>query len=135
MFIVAEREADADRQQDRSAGIARNLDVLDEFYAGEFDIYRVSAATGEGLEELRRAIFNSLGIIRVYTKIPGKPPDLSKPFTIRRGSTLMDFAAAVHKDFVRHLRFARAWGKHTLDGTQIGRDHVLEDGDIVELHE
>lgn len=112
-----------------------NLEVLEEFYAQEFDIYPVSAATGEGLEDLRRAMFDALGIIRVYTKIPGKPPDLARPFTIRKGSTLMDFAAAVHKDFVRHLRFARAWGKHILDGAQIGRDHVLEDGDVVELHE
>ncbi len=116
-------------------GAEDNLDVLREFYAAEFDICAVSALTGEGLEALRRAMFDLLGIIRVYTKVLGKPPDLTKPFTIRRGSTLMDFAAVVHKDFVRRLRFARAWGKHHLDGAQIGRDHVLEDGDIVELHE
>lgn len=116
-------------------GAEDNLAVLDEFYASEFDIYPVSALTGDGMEALRRALFDLLGIIRVYTKIPGKPPDLTKPFTIRKGSTLMDFAAVVHKDFVRRLRFARAWGKHHLDGAQIGRDHVLEDGDIVELHE
>lgn len=118
-----------------SAGAAENLDVLVECYAGEFDIYAVSAVTGEGLEELRRGLFELLGMIRVYTKIPGKPADRAKPFTIRKGSTLMDFAAVVHKDFVRHLHFARAWGKHHLDGAQIGRDHVLEDGDVVELHE
>jgi len=116
-------------------GAAENLDVLNEFYASEFDIYPVSALTGEGLEALRRGMFELLGIIRVYTKIPGKPPDRVKPFSIRKGSTLMDFAAVVHKDFVHHLRFARAWGKHHLDGAQIGRDHVLEDGDVVELHE
>lgn len=117
------------------SGAADNLDVLDEFYSGEFDIYPVSALTGEGLEHLRRGMFGSLGIIRVYTKIPGKPPDLDKPFTLKKGSTLMDFAATVHKDFTQRLRFARAWGKHHLDGAQIGRDHVLEDGDVVEMHE
>lgn len=117
------------------AGAQDNLEVLEEFYSGEFDIVPVSAATGRGLEELRRAMFDLLGIVRVYTKIPGKPPDLDKPFTLRKGSTLIDFAAAVHKDFVRKLRFARAWGKNHLDGAQIGRDHVLEDGDVVELHE
>lgn len=117
------------------AGAQDNLEVLEEFYSGEVDIVPVSAATGRGLEELRRAMFDLLGIVRVYTKIPGKPPDLDKPFTLRKGSTLIDFAAAVHKDFVRKLRFARAWGKNHLDGAQIGRDHVLEDGDVVELHE
>ena len=117
------------------AGADGNLIVLEEFYAAEFDICRVSALTGGGLEDLRRALFDSLRIIRVYTKIPGKPPDLAKPFTLKRGSTLMDFAGAIHKDFVHKLRFARAWGKHHLDGAQIGREHMLEDGDVVELHE
>lgn len=116
-------------------GAGENLAVLQECYASEFDIHGVSALTGEGLEGLRSAMFEVLGIIRVYTKIPGKPPDRVRPFTIMKGSTLMDFAAVVHKDFTRQLRFARAWGKHHLDGAQIGRDHVLEDGDVVELHE
>ena len=116
-------------------GAEENLAVLEEFYSGEFDIYQISARSGDGLEDLRRGIFDSLGIIRVYTKIPSKPSDLAKPFTLKKGSTLMDFAATVHKDFVQHLRFARVWGKHHLDGAQIGRDHVLEDGDVVELHE
>lgn len=116
-------------------GSADNVDVLKDTYLAEFDICPVSALVGEGLEILRGHLFELLGMIRVYTKIPGKPPDRVKPFTIRKGSTLMDFAAVVHKDFVRRLRFARAWGKHHLDGAQIGRDHVLEDGDVVELHE
>ena len=112
-----------------------NLEALDEFNAGEFDIYPVSAQTGDGLEDLRRGLFDSLGIVRVYAKVPGKPADMARPFTLEKGSTLLDFAAVVHKDFVHRLRFARAWGKHHLDGAQIGRDHVLEDGDVVELHE
>lgn len=116
-------------------GAADNLEVLDESYAGEFDIYPTSALIGDGLEDLRRGLYDSLGIIRVFTKVPGKPPDLSTPFTLVKGSTLLEFASAVHKDFLHRLRFARAWGKHHLDGAQIGRDHVLEDGDIVELHE
>lgn len=111
-----------------------NLAVLQEFYGDEFVIHQVSTMTGEGLEELRKALFDLLGIVRVYTKQPGKPPDTQRPFTLKRGSTLTDLAAAVHQDFVKRLRFARAWGKNILDGAQIGRDHVLEDGYIVELH-
>jgi len=116
------------------SGAAQNLEVLREFYSDEFDILPVSAKTGDGLEDLRSGLFRLLGIIRVYTKVPGKPPDMSKPFTLRKGSTLLDFAAVVHKDFVHSLRFAKAWGKGTLDGAQVGRDHVLEDGDVVEMH-
>ena len=113
---------------------SQNLEVLREFYADEFIIHTASAETGEGIEQLRRRMFDSLGIIRVYTKIPGKPPDRDKPFTLRKGSTLIDFAAVVHKDFASSLRFARAWGANTLPGAQVGRDHVLEDQDVVELH-
>jgi ribosome-interacting GTPase 1 len=115
-------------------GASDNLDVLREFYGEEYTILPVSAATGEGLEDLRAALFRLIGVIRVYTKVPGKPPDMERPFTLKKGSTLMDFAAAVHKDFVRSLRFAKAWGPNLPDGTQIGRDHVLEDGYVIELH-
>lgn len=111
-----------------------NLAVLREFYEDEFGILAVSALTGIGLEALRRAVFEVLGIIRVYTKVPGKPPDMERPFTLKKGSTLLDFAAVVHKDFVHRLRLARAWGKDVLEGAQIGRDHVLQDGYVVELH-
>lgn len=115
-------------------GAEENLAVLNEFYSDEFIIQPVSAKTGVGLEELKHRMFESLDIIRVYTKAPGKPADMSKPFTLKKGSTLTDFAAVVHKDFVHQLRYARAWGKNILEGAQIGRDHVLEDGYVVELH-
>ncbi|MCE5198940.1 MAG: GTPase [Armatimonadota bacterium] len=115
-------------------GAVENLDVLRECYGNEFAIHPVSVETGEGIDDLRRVIFDALEIIRVYTKVPGKPPDMSRPFTLKKGSTLLDFAAIVHKDFVHNLRYARVWGKNVLEGAQIGRDHVLEDGDVVELH-
>jgi ribosome-interacting GTPase 1 len=115
-------------------GAEENLSVLRDLYGNEFDILPVSAASGDGLEELRSALFRVLGVVRVYTKMPGKPLDKQKPFTLKRGSTLTDLATVVHHDFVERLRFARAWGKGILDGAQIGRDHVLEDGYVVELH-
>ena len=117
-----------------SPNASANLDVLREYYSNEFVIQGISTETGEGLEELRSAMFRSLGIIRVYTKVPGKPADMDKPFILKKGSTLIDFAAVVHKDFVHRLRFARAWGKNILDGAQIGKDHVLEDSYVIELH-
>lgn len=115
--------------------IEDNIEALREMYASEYDIYLTSARLGEGLEDLRRGMFDSLEIIRVYTKMPGKPADRDKPFTLKKGSTLMDFAATVHKDFVSRLRFARAWGSNHLEGAKIGRDYILQDGDIVEMHE
>lgn len=71
---------------------------------------------------------------RVHTKTPGNPPDRQRPFTLRRGQTVEDVARLVHKDLARNLRFARVWGKSGFDGQQVGREHVMEDGDVVELH-
>ena len=37
------------------------------------------------------------------------------------------------KDFVDKLKLARVWGKTVFDGQKVHRDHVLTDGDVVEL--
>ena len=50
------------------------------------------------------------------------------------GATLADAATAVHKDFAAKLRYARIWGSGKHDGVSARRDHVLQDGDIIELH-
>ncbi len=113
---------------------ADNLQIIEELYKSRFPISAVSAAAGVGVEKLRRDIFNLLDIVRVYTKVPGKPADMTKPFTLPRGSDLMDVARAVHRDFPNKLRFAKAWGVGKPDGVMIARDQIIEDGDIIELH-
>ena len=94
----------------------------------------VSAVDGRGLDSLGPYLFEHLGVVRVYTKIPGRPPDLTRPFTVRHGGTVGDVATLVHKDIASDLRYARLWGGGTFDGQQVGRDHALADGDVVELH-
>jgi ribosome-interacting GTPase 1 len=94
----------------------------------------VSAVDGRGLDRLGPFLFEHLGVARVYTKIPGQPPDMSRPFTVRRGQTVADVAVLVHKEIAADLRYARLWGRGTFDGQQVGRDHALADGDVVELH-
>ncbi|MGE5811561.1 MAG: TGS domain-containing protein, partial [Ignavibacteria bacterium] len=73
-------------------------------------------------------------LIRVYSKPPGYEADETVPFILKKGSTIEEFAAKVHKDFLEHLKTARVWGKGVFNGQLVGRDHVLNDGDIVELH-
>lgn len=94
----------------------------------------VSATTGMGLGEIGPWLFARLGIVRVYTKAPGRPVDRHRPFTLRGGQTVEDVAALVHKDLVRSLRFARIWGRTGFAGQHVGREHVVADGDVVELH-
>jgi ribosome-interacting GTPase 1 len=101
---------------------------------GPFERIPVSAASGRGLEALRRAVFGLLRVVRVYSKIPGKKAEMVSPFALKRGSTVMDMAKAVHKDFSEKLQYARVWNAAGLDGLRVNRDYVLADEDVVELH-
>jgi hypothetical protein len=112
----------------------QNYAALKNKYGEQFPVIAISAKEGIGLEELKREIYQLLDIIRVYTKAPRKKPDFTDPIILQRGSTLEDAAAAVHKDFAAKLKYARLWGSGKHDGIMAKRDHVLEDGDIIELH-
>jgi ribosome-interacting GTPase 1 len=79
-------------------------------------------------------LYQLAGVIRVYTKAPGKEPDRSAPFVVPQHSTLADLAGKIHKDFVAKLRFAKLWGRAVFDGQMVQRDYVLQDGDVVEIH-
>ena len=108
--------------------------VLEELLGLRFPALTVSAETGDGLDAIGLFLFRALEIIRVYTKTPGKKADTDRPFTVRRGGTVHDVAELVHKDIARDLKFARMWGKDVFDGQQVGPDHLVADGDFVELH-
>jgi uncharacterized protein len=101
---------------------------------GTYTFIAVSALKKENLEGLKRAIFEIAGIIRVYSKPPGKEPDLSAPFTIPSGSTILDLAEFIHKDFLFNLKFARVWGSAKFEGQKVEKTYVLKDRDIVEFH-
>lgn len=125
--LLVANKIDAEGSQDR-------LDVVKEMLGQRFPIHVISAEHGQGLEELRTILYKSLNMIRVYTKQPGKPPDLTSPFTCKAGSTLVELAALVHRDFADKLKSARIWGTGVHDGQSIGREHVMHDKDVVELH-
>ncbi|NOZ61781.1 MAG: TGS domain-containing protein [Calditrichaeota bacterium] len=115
-------------------GAPENFQIIEELYGDRFEIIPVSAKNQTNLDSIRIAVLEILDVIRVYSKRPGHEPEMEKPFTFRRGETLMDFAKAVHKDFSQNLKFARVWGKDVFDGQRINKDYILKDGDIVELH-
>ncbi len=116
--------------------VADAIQAIDELLERRWPPCAVSALTGTGLEALRRRTFDALGVIRVYTKQPGKPADLGgAPFTLPRGATVADLAMRIRKDLLANMKLARAWGPNLFDGQTVHRDHVLSDGEIVEIHE
>jgi len=116
------------------AGAGDNFIRLREKYEHIYQCIAVSALKKENLEDLKRAIFEISGVIRVYSKPPGEEPDLSTPFTIPSGTTIVDLARFIHKDFLFNLKFARIWGSAKFDGQRVEKNYVLKDRDIFEIH-
>ncbi|MFP3897666.1 MAG: GTPase [Anaerolineales bacterium] len=110
-----------------------DFEVLQELLGEEWPLVPVSATTGRYFDRLKWAVFKELSVMRLYSKPPNKEPDLDAPFVMEAGSTVEEFAAKVHKDFLANLKSARVWGSAEFDGQMVGRDYVLQDGDVVEL--
>src|SRR5262245_59636012 len=125
--ILGANKLDAEGAEDR-------LSIVREMFGDRFPVHAFSATTGAGLENLRTTLYRWLNVIRIYAKAPGKPADMAAPFTVPVGSTVHAFAGRVHHDFVEGLKSARIWGTGVFDGQSVGREHVLHDKDVVELH-
>ncbi len=115
-------------------GVAEAIDAMDELLERRWPIRAVSSVTGAGLDSLRRCTFEAFDIIRVYTKEPGKPADRRAPFTLPRRSTVAELAARIHKDLAASMKFARVWGPSAFEGATVHKDHVLAEGDVIEIH-
>ena len=108
-------------------------DLLNEF-SKIYPTLCLSAKENVNLDPLRGEIFAILDTVRAYTKAPGKTADLEDPVIMSKGSTVLDFASQIHKDFVHKLKFARIWSKEKYQGQMVQRDYILQDGDVIELH-
>ena len=115
-------------------GAPENYAALQKRHGEQLPIIAVSARKKTGLEELKLKVYQVLDVIRVYTKVPGQKPDFNDPIILDRGNTLADAAAAVHKDFRAKLKYSRVWGSGKHNGIMVKRDHILQDGDVIELH-
>lgn len=116
-------------------GALENCQAIKELYGERMHCLEVSALNGTGLPDFASASFDALNVVRFYSKPPGKKADLEAPYVLRRGSTVGDAAAHVHRDFAEHLRYARLFRRSQQhDGLMVERRHVIEDGDILEFH-
>ncbi|MBL1214558.1 MAG: TGS domain-containing protein [Ignavibacteriae bacterium] len=121
--------------KDDTEGFDEDFEVLNELLKEEgWAVLPISIKAGRNIDEAEQFIIRELEMIRIYSKPPGEEPDLTQPFVLHSGSTLEEFAAKVHRDFAKNLKSAKLWGKRVHDGQMVGRDHILYDGDIVELH-
>lgn len=118
-----------------SPDAAQVLEELQAFFGDRFPVNPLSVEHGTGVDEFKRAVFNVMQVARVFTKQPGKEADLAEPFVLPVGSTVRDLAGKIHKEILASFRYGRLWGTSgRFQGQRVGEDHVLEDGDVVELH-
>ena len=125
--FLAGNKADSPRAQE-------NLALLAELVGDRFEIVTLSAKTGEGIDAWLRRVYRGLGVIRAYSKQPGKEAD-TDPVLLPRGATVGDFARSIHKEFAEKLKYAKHWGAAgKFDGQMVNRDFELSEGDVIELH-
>lgn len=126
MFVVANKMDKLEDEED--------FEIFLELAEMKLPCLGISARTGKNLMSFVEKLYELSEIIRVYTKAPGKEPDMKSPFVIPRESTLEDMAGKIHKDFVEKLKHAKIWGKSVRDGQMVQKDYVMQDGDVVEMH-
>jgi len=119
-----------------AAGSEEREAIVREVYQDRFPMTTISAASAssEDVERFKRVVYDFLEVLRVYTKAPGKKADFDDPYVVPRGSTVLEVAERVHRDFVDNLKYARIWGEGKADGIMVPRDFVVSEGDVLELH-
>lgn len=108
------------------------LELLRAEIGGAWIVIGASAVTGEGCEAVGPALWDLLGMVRVYAKLRGKKPE-TEPFVFKMGETVMGFAEKIHRELATQFKFARVWNEHGTDGMRVPRDYVIKDGDIIEI--
>lgn len=120
--------------------VINKVDMADEHYINEVkrsfpDSVLISAKNQENLEALKKRIFSSLGMIKIFMKEVGKKADMDEPVIVKKGVTVKDICNKIHRDFVKRLRFCKVWGKSAkFPGQRFNENHVLQDEDVVQLH-
>lgn len=94
----------------------------------------ISSENSTNMNVLTKKIYKGLNVIRIYTKVPGKKIDRSKPYILSAGTTVYDAAKAIHKDLSETMTYARIWGSEKYEGQRVEKGHILMDRDVLEIH-
>jgi len=126
--VIIANKMDAQRS---SSDLNRLLEPVSE----KVRVLPFSCSKDGGVDQLGKALFSVLGIIRVYTKNPNRSSRAPVPITVRKDTTVIEIARIIHSRLSRNFRYARVWGRSVKhDGQHVGQNHVLVDGDTVEVH-
>ena len=92
----------------------------------------VSVLDDESLDALRNAVWELTGLIRVFVRRPGQ--ESAEPQPLHPPATVVDVARTIHHELAVSCTGARIWGPSArFDAQRVGREHVVADGDTVEV--
>lgn len=121
----------------RAIKVANKTDLLGEDNKKKLsqkDLILISAKEKEGLERLKRLIWEKLEFIRVYLKPEGRQPDMENPLILKRGQTVFNAADKISKELAGEVKAARVWGPSAkFPGQKVSLSHKLKDQDILSL--
>jgi small GTP-binding protein len=119
--------------------LLNKVDLVDDNYLQEIEktipeAIPISADKNQNIEYLKQEIFQKLDLMRTYLKPQGRKADLEDPLIVKKGSTVINIAEKLHREFVKNFRHAKVWGTSVkFPGQKVGPDHVLEDKDILRI--
>jgi small GTP-binding protein len=98
----------------------------------DLDVLPVSVLDERSMTALRDKLWRLTGLIRIYLRSNSSTDE--EPLALAPGATITDVADAVHHDLSTSAVGARVWGPSArFDGQRVGREHVVQDSDVVEI--
>ena len=127
-----DREARLPRRNARGRGESRTRSTSCGPRTPDLDVVPVSIIDEASLGAFSDAVWRMTGLIRVRLRSNGKTDD--EPVALEDGSTVADVADSIHHDLGASFEGARVWGPSArFEGQRVGRDHLVQDGDVVEI--
>jgi small GTP-binding protein len=98
----------------------------------DLEVVPISIIDEASLAAFSDAVWRLTGLIRVRLRSNGRTDD--EPVALEDGSTVADVADSIHHDLAAQFEGARVWGPSArFEGQRVGREHVVQDGDVVEI--
>ena len=98
----------------------------------DLEVLPVSVIDEASLVAFSDAVWALTGLLRVRLRSNGATDP--EPLALDPGSTVADVADSVHHELGASFSGARIWGPSArFDGQRVGRDHAIQDGDVVEI--
>jgi ribosome-interacting GTPase 1 len=93
----------------------------------DLELVAVSVLDEASLDAFREAVWRLTGLMRVFLRD-------DEPVALHPPASVLDVAHTIHHELAESCRGARVWGPSArFDGQRVGRDHLLADGDTVEI--